>query len=288
MPKSLSIVLGMAMLLALMGVSWGQRQPTQPQQLQQPPQPFYSRPRPSPQPPPPPQPPPQAQAVQQPIPADTRGTEESPLIVRSIHSREEVDADAAQRSWEASSDRWNKIFSAAAVGATVLQALIFIVIIRTSRNQSKAYVFVEVQEDDRPYVDFNIGARITLRGRNRGQTPAYRVSQITRCEILPFPLSEAPPPAQTTEPISFITLGPTADFPIFGRIARALTESEKSGLMTGQMRVYIYGEIKYSDAFALWRDSRQSRLTQFCYMVPFDQHGRPNDVMVCLVGNRAN
>src|SRR5450755_1797561 len=114
--------------------------------------------------------PPQSQASsdQKATAPDTRGTQENPIVVRSIKSKDETADDATEHQQKTTTERWNIIIGSAAVGGAFLQALIFIVMIRTSHRQLRAYVFAEVDERDRPQFDFNVGARFALRGRNRG------------------------------------------------------------------------------------------------------------------------
>lgn len=173
----------------------------------------------------------------------------------------------------------------------MLQALIFIVMIRTSHRQLRAYIFAEVDMGDQPQLNFDAGARFALRGRNRGQTPAYRVSQVISCEVFPFPLVGKLPPAETTEPPAFHTIGPTADILLFGQLTRPFTQTERVGLLYDTMRIYVYGEIRYRDAFALWRGcggTRQPRYTRFRYMISLNSMGRPEGILVAPDGNNAN
>lgn len=267
-------IIALAILFPLIGASWGQTQQLSPsggnasgsQQTQ-------------------------ATANQQQPPTDTRGTEQNPVIIRSIRSKQETAADAADRDARASTDRWMLIAAIATVVGVFVQALIFIVILRTSRQQLRAYIFAEVDEKDRPFFDFNSGIRITLRGRNRGLTPAYRVTQIIRCEVLPFPLTGAPPLPEAQESEGVLSLGPRADFLLIGQLPRPFTTEEREGLIIDAMRVYVYGEIRYRDAFALWRGwrrERQNRFARFRYMIPVDHNGHPDGIMACGEGNHSN
>jgi len=155
----------------------------------------------------------------------------------------------------------------------------------TTRRQLRAYVFAEIGEEDRP--DFESAMiRIPLRGRNRGLTPAYRCSNWVGCEVLPFPLTEEPHPV-LTEPFSFLDIGPTGQFVLFGELNRPLTPTEHAGLIDGTKRIYVFGEIRYRDAFTIWRGRRQNRYTKFRYMVAVVD-GHPRGLMACPEGNRAN
>jgi hypothetical protein len=181
------------------------------------------------------------------------------------------------------------IFLSAAVAlGTMLQFGALTVIIMTTRRQLRAYVFVEAHPDDQPTFDANIEIRVPLHLHNRGQTPAYRVSQWIECRILPHPLVREPPTPEIPTPFTFIDLGPTAEFSIFAHLERGLTDLEKEGLTAGTMGVYIYGEIRYGDAFTFWRSKRHPRFTKFRYLILAGRDGRVRGILACPEGNYAN
>jgi len=64
---------------------------------------------------------PQSQAA-----PDTRGTEENPIVVRSVHTQREAAEDVAYREQQSASEWWNKIFAGGAFVAAFFQAVIFI------------------------------------------------------------------------------------------------------------------------------------------------------------------
>jgi hypothetical protein len=187
----------------------------------------------------------------------------------------------------------DKIAAAAAIAGFLQFVVLTItvgVLILTARRQLRAYVFVELHENDRPTFRPEAEVRIPLRARNRGQTPAYRVSQWVDTQVLPFPIvGKFPPPDGDVAPASYLDLGPTqGEFVIVGQIPRALTAVELDGLKKGKMRIYVFGEIRYRDVFALRRGKRQPRYTQFRFMVHHGDHGQPLGLMACPDGNYAN
>src|SRR5262249_45817468 len=117
-------IFGLALALVLIGDSWGQSQRPSPRARQQsgPPQA-------------------QAQSSQQP-PADNRGTEAAPLVVRTIKSKEETAKDEQDRKDKAFNDYITIFLSAAVAIIGFLQFLTFVAMIRTSRRQLRAYVYV--------------------------------------------------------------------------------------------------------------------------------------------------
>jgi hypothetical protein len=223
-------------------------------------------------------------------PTETRGTEKEPLVVRNIRSKEESAADTADHLQKAATDRWTLILSAAAVAGALIQALIFVVMLRTSRQQLRAYLFVEFSPRQ-PFFDPLQGVQIPLRIVNRGQTPAYRVSQVISCNVLPFPLvsdPSHPTNAQIEDQQSFHTIGPTGHIDIFAQLERPLTTAESDGLLEDAARIYVWGEIRYSDAFTWWRYRRQPRYSRFRYMIPVNPNLSMQGLMVAPEGNRAN
>lgn len=172
----------------------------------------------------------------------------------------------------------------------VTAGLIWIAVsqIRTAQRQLRAYVFAEINENDKPVFQPNSEVRIPMRARNRGQTPAYRVSQWVDMKILPYPLVKEPIADRAPEPPGYIDLGPTAEFLIIGQIPRALTADELAALKKGTKKLYVFGEIRYRDAFAWRRGKRQPRYTRFRFMVHHGPQGEPLGLLACTDGNKAN
>jgi hypothetical protein len=139
---------------------------------------------------------------------DHRGTEQAPLIVRSLKSQEEASQDAKDRQDKAANDRINLSFTALVAVATFLQLCALGVIIRTTRRQLRAYVFVTGR--DFTVQDDKGGKYIHhLKAINTGQTPAKDLVVECVSRILPHPVDAEfdfplPPQSQTK---AFLQLG---------------------------------------------------------------------------------
>jgi hypothetical protein len=119
----------------------------------------------------------------------------------------------------------------------------------SSERQLRAYILVEATglED---LVDGG-SPRAAVTFRNVGQTPAYEVVCHGRMAICPFPLQEDLPALNWSEVRrSKEPLGPTlkrskteVGFPVLGEVPHLF------GLRSGDWAIYVYGEIRYKDAF---------------------------------------
>jgi hypothetical protein len=238
------------------------------------------------------QPPPKNDA--QKTPDDQRGTDKSPFIVKiqnPTKTQREAEQEPEYQYRKAADERiihLTKIGIIVGALQTVALFITFFVIAFVGVRQLRAYVFTELDESDHPTFKPGSEVIIPIRARNRGQTPAYRVSQWVDIEIFPEPFTgEFPTPVITT-PTSFLDLGPTGQFLIMAQIARPLTGDELAGLQNGTMRIYVFGEIRYRDAFAFRRGSRQPRFTKFRYQVHHAPNGAPIGLLASPEGNHAN
>jgi hypothetical protein len=243
------VVLGLAILLALPADSWGQFQTPAAQQ------PTVSRHRINP-------PPPPAQ-TSQPQTTDERGTEKSPLVVTTLKSDEEIAKDNQDRR-----DRAFNIYAMVSVGAAIailalLQLTTFVVMIRTSRSQLRAYVQVDSVKvfnamDDKagPII-----AHVVI--KNFGQTPAHKVTTASE-----FAFEKYPPPSTLNLLISDkefsassnhsrIRLAPSQTQEIVEVANRPpLNEQERRALFEGGSAIFVYGEIRFTDVFGRSQRSR--------------------------------
>jgi len=116
---------------------------------------------------------------------------------------------------------------------------------KTAERQLRAYVInwraiiSNVTAGEIPEVEIEV--------KNFGQTPAYRVRHVARITLAIFPLIEdlALPPA-----LSRITVGPGSIFFLRARLSEPLGADHVDGLKSGELAIYVVGEIRYVDAFA--------------------------------------
>jgi hypothetical protein len=133
----------------------------------------------------------------------------------------------------------------------------------TAEHQLRAYVFLEAGAEisvvQGPSTTGTL--EIDVRVKNFGQTPAHDVLGHTWVGLHEWPLPEdfnfEGPPG--TEPAARGLIPPGGWSSYHTGSARPFSEAEMEGIRSGRLRIYIYGNIKYVDAFT------KSRLTNFCY-----------------------
>lgn len=155
---------------------------------------------------------------------------------------------------------------------------------RSNERQLRAYISIEANPDDTPIFDYANGLRIPLRMYNRGQTPAYKISQWIDTEILETSVAHSEEElrgSQRTGAFSTGILGPGAWFGIHGVLARAIRSEEKNDLAEGNKRIFLFGEISYRDAF------EHERTTKFKLMVLINKSGGSRGIQICSTGNDA-
>jgi hypothetical protein len=135
-----------------------------------------------------------------------------------------------------------------------------------SERQLRAYISVRAD-----YV-YAFGPNIPVEVRfplfNHGQTPAYKVSQAAAVDILPFPLPKRFRLPENTVPAagSFV-LHPQASFAGHVFAKRMFSAAEIGQVTTNSgARIYIYGAVKYKDAF------KRKRGTMFCFSIVGDNN----------------
>jgi hypothetical protein len=143
---------------------------------------------------------------------------------------------------------------------------------KTAIRQLRAYVTVDAVPNstitfDKDSISFD------LRAVNCGQTPAYKLMQLTATVILAPPLRVFPKKTQKIRSSPKTTLGPGQDHGI--PVVKPITPTEREGLLAQKRRLYIWGSVYYVDtfkrashAFLLLARYRRRRL----YPSPSQQH----------------
>jgi hypothetical protein len=207
----------------------------------------------------------QTPASQQTTTTYPRGTEQTPLIVRSVKSEKEAADDAKERKDKAANDWTNTVFTGLVAVATILQFFALIAIIRTTRRQLRAYVMVEGVDinihdidDDRWVIGFKI--------INTGQTPAYDVKIVSKTKMLTHPvagnfdffLEEGDDP-------SIGMLGPSRDLEHDSTSEKISLDSMEITDPGSSERLYTWGYVTYRHAFQ--RRWSRRRYTNFCQFI---------------------
>lgn len=239
---------------------------------------------------------------------DQRGTEQCPIVVKIAPSpNAQVEAPQAknEKQKRAAAKSGVELVTIIIAFATAIQAGVLIwtviVMIRTTRRQLRAYVFVSeisiynVANPSLPlpqgYIPTgaeitrpNEGPLATMVIKNTGQTPAYDVICGANMCIQKFQLISSFPPLKTGQYITktIIPTGGTTNKAVGG--IPPLTPEEIDQLRNGTMAIYVHGTIKYRDTF------RKRRFTNFRFMHFGGLHiiGVATALTICNEGNEAN
>jgi hypothetical protein len=225
-------------------------------------------------------------ASSQPPTADERGTNNLPLIVK-LAPTPQSQAEAAEKSDEEkdqlSSNWWlvRATWLLAIIG--LLQLCVFGLQARrlrqtiktmdeTAVRQLRAYVSAQMGVGNIPVQNLTSTAAVNTHVLiyNHGRTPAYQVEVLAGIDVLPYPLSAnyrlpavTPPP----RPISKTVIHPDGHT-INGTFSAApISAFQMNQIQTGSHRLYVFGTIKYIDAF------KKPRTTTFCAAVQLLQAG---------------
>jgi hypothetical protein len=164
-------------------------------------------------------------------------------------------------------------------GALIATVLIMVF---NGRRQLRAYVFNT--QSGIHYLDQPL-SQVHVVIKNSGQTPAYKLSDWMAIKLTKFPPTEPLtlllPPADESVVKSESDFGPGDAFNKVQEIR--LSDETKAALRAGTMAIYVYGEIRYRDAF------KRRRYTKYRLMYGGDAGARPEGALVaCKEGNKAN
>jgi hypothetical protein len=155
----------------------------------------------------------------------------------------------------------------------------------TAERQLRAYVFVTSSEVTNVAEGDGIPeAHVVI--KNTGQTPAYDLVNVTGIAANRYP----PPPGliltvpeeELSEGRTKMSLGP-GDVSLSNTSAgRSLTAEQRASVADGTGVVYVYGELRYRDAFGV------QRWTKYRLMVGGPAGVRGGQLAGCAEGNDAN
>jgi hypothetical protein len=125
----------------------------------------------------------------------------------------------------------------------------------TAQRQLRAYVFPQNSEIRKFGSDQSPEGWVEI--RNTGNTPAYKLQRRGGIMLTPFPAQRFPEHDWTT-PSSKSDLGPGGEV-YLGPITfpNAFTREQIARVVSGESAIYLWGEIRYIDAF------KQPRTTKF-------------------------
>jgi hypothetical protein len=199
-----------------------------------------------------------ADPIQQHPAADERGTEQNPVIVRSIKSKEDAAQDAQDRQAKTSADWWMLVFSGAVAVGAFLQVGTFIVMISTSRRQLSAYVLPDggsIRLITAPWGDQK-EERIFIEGfvaiKNFGVTPAKKFGAWVAIDVVHL---SQPPFDRKSVALDESILAPTEvrNMPVHHG---PITDDDLIAIRNGVKRIFVWGEVVFRDVFGRKRYGR--------------------------------
>jgi hypothetical protein len=152
----------------------------------------------------------------------------------------------------------------------------------TAQKQLRAYVYVS--SIDIIKVDSDTGPETTIVIKNSGQTPAYKATHANVFYWTQFPLKKPVPPIPfdvAGDGGSVFELGP-GDSSVKPKRRSPLSAAAIAGLKDGTFILYLYGEIRYTDAF------NQPRWTRYKAMLGGPLADRGPNLARTADGNESN
>jgi hypothetical protein len=195
-----------------------------------------------------------------------RGSDSAPMVVRISPAQVEqliAAQQSQQHEQETSPDWWiislTGLLAVATAGLWKATRDLVRGSEKTAERQLRAYVTAEACNIRDAYSNTAVGVSVVI--HNFGQTPAYRIARsfdtkiVNATESSPPHLPMRPERDQQTEG----SIGPGA-IVLANAGLEPFTPEQRAGLGAGSMFLFVYGEIRYTDAFG------KPRWTRFRYV----------------------
>jgi hypothetical protein len=212
-----------------------------------------------------PEKPPQSQPARrdQPVTRDERGTDTSPISVKIVPTpKTQIEAaqEKAERDAKAANDWWLMVFTGGLVVVGATQLIAFSIQARRLKQT------IDVMRDTaisqlRAYVSAPKASIVNLTGKglseghvtlkNSGQTPAYNLMHVGG--VVLGTIQEDVDASRFRGNKTVAVLGPGDEYHTTTPAGRELTDADRSALRNGAKRIYVYGDIRYTDAFGCER-----------------------------------
>lgn len=134
----------------------------------------------------------------------------------------------------------------------------------TARRQLRPYVFLDPQKEmtfvRHPSTDHTV--EIEIHVKNLGLTPAHDVVGISWVALERWPLPEGfsfEGPMIEDHPVTRSVIPPNGTAHYHTGSARPMTPAEMAAIDSGELRLYVYGHIHYTDSFG------RPHWTNFCH-----------------------
>lgn len=250
---------------------------------------------------------------------DERGTEQAPFVIKAIptpKTEAEAAAEAQDKQEKTANDRQLVYWTRALLGVGIVQFLVLVVqaivfgrqarrlrqtvdemkiatkatekaanaaertvstMKDTAERQLRAYVSIATIE----ITDLKAGltpiAHVVV--RNYGQTPAYELTSIQGMSMGVSWDALTPPSPEPIE-VTATSLAPSAIVEQDISAPRPLVADEREALLDGSKTLWVYGEMRYKDAFKI------ERFTEFRYQVGGKARLRKTHMAISPDGNR--
>jgi hypothetical protein len=238
MLKARHVIIALALLLAMLGDSWGGSRRPLPShgilisqnQTQAPDQPAQSS-------------------------VDQRGTEQSPVIVKIApgpNAKEEADQAKSDRDNKTAADRRSEYITVSIAIASAIQTIVLIVTVVVmmcnGRRQLRAYISIQQAKRTTPHQPV---PQFQLVVKNWGQTPAYSVTYWVEVKVCELASAASITPSEH-EFISGSELQPSDNFTV-GQINNdtkiGISDEQAVAFADGKIAFYIFGRLDFLDAF---------------------------------------
>jgi hypothetical protein len=157
----------------------------------------------------------------------------------------------------------------------------------TARRQLRAYLSVTTTGPPEKFAGLQPGrpnveaTKAVLFIKNGGQTPAYAVSYWIGITIAEFPLKTPLPTPPITFKLARSIIGSGDATTAIAQSLRPMTLDEERRVQKGEMAIYVFGEVKYRDAFRVRRHVTFRLFNQLW-------HGRVGSLDIDEEGNEAS
>ncbi len=209
---------------------------------------------------------------------DRRGTADQPIIISKPLTETRLENDRETR--KSRIEFWTAVGTGALAVITAALAIFTYRLWRSTGNlvedaertavrQLRADVFVEnarivAADANSNFIEPNRtifaggGTGVVIEFRNFGQTPAYDAQATISTELVDWPLiTELVPKARFDDPkISKASMGPSSNRAIFWVSGVVLSTEVLGDLRSGKKAIFVFGEIRYRDAFGNDRFTR--------------------------------
>ncbi len=214
---------------------------------------------------------------------------------------ENPQSHAPETFWQRATNDPMAIFTLALVGFTGVLAVstigLWLATLRLWRSSDRHVAHAEdtAERQLRAYLAFSVGQHITIKDRqltegwmvitNHGQTPAYECISWVACAIMSMKVVPEVFDAaragrdSTLRSKSIIHPGEPHRVTIFP--PPPPTQEQNRGISDGTLRIYVFGEVTYTDAF------NKKRMTTFCRFLVRENEGSDGKLHTAEEGNTA-